>query len=117
MSPYRKEILEQVWLTLYTRRCRCGRCDCASSDPVERARIALGGPIYSAEFWERVERGRAEAYAELLATHEASACREMGWAEKQAAHERNARRFGRAAERMRRLRGGQPPFVPHPEES
>lgn len=41
MSPDRRNLLDHVWRSMYTRTCRCGRCDCASSDPVRLARILL----------------------------------------------------------------------------
>lgn len=117
MSPDRKALLEYVWSNLYAERCRCGRCDCASSNLVELARRALGGFGRSFTLLQRFERGRAEVYVELRKNAEESISRELGWPEAQAAHERNARRFGRAAQRMRRLSRGWPPFVAHPEGS
>lgn len=41
MTEDRRNLLEHVWRTMYTIRCRCGRCDCASSDPVALARVVL----------------------------------------------------------------------------
>lgn len=117
MSPDRKALLEYVWSNLYAERCRCGRCDCASSNPVELARRVLVGFGRSFAQLQHLERGRAEVYVELRKNAKERVGRELGWPETQAAHERNARRFARAAQRMYRLSIGWPPFIAHPEES
>lgn len=128
MTKDRQNLLVSVWEQMYSRRCRCGRCDCVSADPVELARIiclhwsiqyrelaaiATHGAAWRralAEKWVQKAKRRRPRYltrADLVAQANEHAAPLLAEAERQ---EIQARRFARAVERYQRLSRGEHPF-------
>lgn len=123
MTPDRRSIIEYVWHEMYSRRCRCGRCDCIDSDPRE---VAMRVLFHFGQQYLRlaaVERGRAEVFVELARKlkrkkfdYDWVPTRLAEYEHERAKHERSARRLDRAARRLFRIWRGRAPFVPHPED-
>lgn len=116
MTPNRRTLLEYVWSTMYTQRCPCGRCDCASSDPVALAQRVLSAWGQAYLRLAGLELERAQIYGKPRRGITTELRRELGYDVKHAAHLRTSRRFERAALRFVRLARGLPPFVAHPED-
>lgn len=129
MTKDRQNLLLSVWEQMYSRRCRCGRCDCVDADPVEIARriflhwslqyqrlaaVATRGAEWRRELvekWERAAKRKRPRFLtrdELVAQAKESGARLIAEAERE---DFAARRFARAAVRYERLSRGRHPFV------
>lgn len=128
MTEDRRNLIEHVWKTMYTRRCRCGRCDCASSDPVALARIVLVHWAIQYRQLAHASAERAKGYREIAKKSYAryrSIERKSGRmvseeytgytdkiVEDAERFDRTARRMAHAAVLLDRLSSGRHPFRP-----
>lgn len=134
MTEDRRNLLLSVWEQMYLRRCRCGRCDCIDSDPVQIAsRVlfhwsaqyqSLAVSAANAAKWRRELAKRwldsakrrkpgALTRAELVASATEAGAPLLAEAEREEAKER---RWARAAVRCERLARGLHPFRAHEKE-